>query len=97
MSVTRDRWAGIHTSVTEPGNDGYDGVYRVSFVWGLMHARSYGGEPQKVGATALVLVKAEGGGTVLSVSRYKEPEQPLPRFKQKDFESKALELESAHR
>jgi hypothetical protein len=96
MNATRDRWAGIHTSVQpEPGNDGYDGAYRVSFVWGLMHARGYGGEPRKVATTALARVKAEGGGTVLSVSDYRAPEQPLPRFKRKDFESKALDLVKA--
>ena len=93
MSETRDRWAGIHTSVQpEPGNDGYNGAYRVNFVWGLAQARGYGGEPEKVRATAFVLVKAEADGAVLSVSRYRESEQALPRFKQKDFETKALEL-----
>jgi len=96
MSATRDRWAGIHTSVSpEPDNQGYDGVYRVNFVWGLTHPRGFGGESQEVRTKALVRVKAEGGGTDLSVADYRAPELPLPRLKRKDFEKKALELVTA--
>jgi hypothetical protein len=95
MSETRDRWAGIHTSVRpHADNEGYNGTYRVSFVWGLAHPRGYGGEDQKVKTTALVLVRAENDGTVLRVSHYGPPEQPLPDRDQRHFEQKALELVS---
>ncbi len=94
MAATRDKWAGIHTSVrADAGNDGYSGIYHVNFMWSLGPARGYGGEPSEVTTRALVLVKAEDDGAVLSVSRYQAPKEPLPRFfKQKDFENKALEL-----
>jgi hypothetical protein len=89
MNATRDRWAGIHTSVQPEPGDG--GVYQVRFFWGPMHGRGYGGEPQGM-RTTRVLVKAEGDGAVL---RYYPTDEPLPGFDQRDFEERALELVKA--
>ncbi|HVS38005.1 MAG TPA: hypothetical protein VMS17_20765 [Gemmataceae bacterium] len=91
MNETRDPWAGIYSSVNpEPGKPD---VYWVSFVWGLGHARGYGGESPEVKKRAIVYVQATGDGAVLS---YHPPKEPLPHFEQRDFESKALELVMAY-
>jgi hypothetical protein len=93
MNETRERWAGIHTSIHP--EVGQDNIYRVGFVWGLAHARGYGGEPQKVKTTATVVVRAEGDGSVPSILSYHAPELPLPGFDRQDYEGRALDAVKA--